>query len=326
MNLERAAEQSVIGAILHEPAQFGEVREWLEPDDFYGTAERQAFEAMRVLADRGEVISPEAVDQELKSRRTPAAELADGAFVIGCMQRCPESSRAAVYGRMVLELSVRRTVADHATRLRQRAGNAVSSHDLNLVFAGVDAVRRDVERLHQREAQAARAHSPTPLLSGQLAPLTRRPRHDELTNERVAVAALVQNPGALATVHRWLRPGDFGDDECRGLYAQLTALHDAKNPIDSLTLAWRAKKVGLQGPACDALLAGPGSESVAADPVLASRRVLEQSVRAAVVATADELEELAQRRTVNATSQAYARLNNLWPQQRRLVKAGLSST
>ena len=124
---------------------------------------------------------------------------------------------------------------------------------------------------------------------------------------------------------RWLTPSDFGDSECAGLYSELTVLNDGNNPIDTLTLAWRAKRVGLAGPACDSLLAHREPSAATADPVLASRRVLEQSVRASVVATADAVEDLTRDGRVNTTSQAYARLNNLWPQQRRLIRAGLTS-
>jgi replicative DNA helicase len=323
MSLDRAAEQALIGAVLLQPSQYDEVREWLTADDFDGTAERRTYEAIESVATREGVISPAAVDRGLRSQRSPASDLADGAFVVGCMQRCPEATRAAVYGRMVLELSIRRRVSAQASGLRQRAENAVSSNDLTLVFAGVDAVRRDIERLHQRESKAARSHSPTPLVAGELKPLRRPQRHDEAAAERAAVAALVDDPTALTRVTRWLSPRDFGDAECAGLYSELTVLHNANNPIDPLTLAWRAKRVGINGPACDSLLAF--REPTSADAVVASRRVLEQSVRAAVVATADELGDLADDGRVNTTSQAYARLNNLWPQQRRLVRAGLAA-
>ena len=62
------------------------------------------------------------------------------------------------------------------------------------------------------------------------------------------------------------------------------------------------------------------------DPVRASREVLHQSVRASVLSTADVLEGMTRTVDTNVTAEAYARLNDLWPQQRRLIKAGLSST
>src|SRR5680860_73112 len=136
MSIDRAAEQALIGALLLQPRRYDEVREWLKADDFDGTGERRAYEAIQSLAEREEAISPAAVERDLRSHYSVASELTGGAFVVGCMQRCPEGSRAAVYGRMVLELSIRRRVGAQVVGLRQRAENAVSSNDLTLVFAG----------------------------------------------------------------------------------------------------------------------------------------------------------------------------------------------
>jgi replicative DNA helicase len=322
---DRAAERSAIGALLLEPDRFADVREWLEPGDFHGTAERQAYEAICAVGARGQELSPAAVDHELRNRRTSPPLLADGAYLVGCMQLCPTPARAAVYGRMVLEMSIRRRVVNQGTRLRQRAEKAVTSHDLNLVFAQVDSARRNVERLHQREAQATRSHSPTPLLAPGLDALARRGSREDVPAERTAIHALVDQPTALDVVTRWLSPTDFSDAECSGLYGEMTALHEAKSPIDRVTLAWRAMRVGLSGPVCDSLVSPRDPATVSPDPVRASREVLHQSVRASVLSTADELEGMTRDVRGNVTSEAYARLNNLWPQQRRLIKAGLSN-
>ena len=70
------------------------------------------------------------------------------------------------------------------------------------------------------------------------------------------------------------------------------------------------------------MLASPHQQPPSAgEPELLARRVLEQSVQSAVIATSDELERVASDPGANATSAAYARLNALWPQQRRLIKA-----
>jgi hypothetical protein len=104
----------------------------------------------------------------------------------------------------------------------------------------------------------------------------------------------------------------------------MTALHEKKSPIDRVTLAWRAMHVGLAGPVCDSLVSPRAPATVTTDPVRASREVLHQSVRASVLSTADKLAGMTRDVRGNATSEAYARLNSLWPQQRRLIKAGLS--
>ena len=325
MTPDRAAERAVIGALLLEPERFADVREWLEPGDFYGTAEQQAYQAICALGARGQTLSPAAVDHELRDRRTSAPLLADGAYLVGCMQLCPTQARAAVYGRMVLEMSIRRRVVDQGTRLRQRAEKAVTSHDLNLVFAQVDSVRRDVERLHQREAQSTRSHSPTPLLAPDLEALPRRASRQDVAAERNAIHALVDQPAALDVATRWLSPTDFSDAECSRLYGEMAALHEARSQIDRVTLAWRAMRVGLAGPVCESLVSPRDSATVSPDPIRSSREVLHRSVRASVLSTADELEGMTSDVRGNATSEAYGRLNSLWPQQRRLIEARLSN-
>ena len=57
------------------------------------------------------------------------------------------------------------------------------------------------------------------------------------------------------------------------------------------------------------------------EPVRTANRVLEQSVQSAVIATSESVQAAAVDPRLNPTSVAYARLNALWPQQRRLVKA-----
>ena len=325
MSLNRTAEQVVIGAILLQPRQFQEVREWLTPEDFEGTAERQAYQAICDLSETHEPVSPAAVERRLRLPHEYSPALADASFVVACMQRCPEPSRAPVYGRMVLELSIRRHVVERALGLRHRAGAASTADELNRVFAEVDSVRRDVERLHLREALAANSKSPTPLIAGELPPLLRTATGNEYQLEIRTVRTLADQPAALDTVTRWLKPGDFSHDTCAGLYGELQLMRAANNPIDPLTLAWRAERVGMRGPACAALLANASPDDAPADPVALSRRVLESSVQAAVLVTAESLQDLGKTSQQSATAVAYARLNNLWPQQRRLVRARLSS-
>src|SRR5680860_829532 len=119
---------------------------------------------------------------------------ADAPFLVSCMSTCPVAARTPVYGRMVLETSIRRRVSEQAAGLRYRAEQAVTSTDLNLVFARVDAVRRDVERLHVREARADGVASPSPLNVENLAPVPVPDGHRDANAERTAVMALVHQP------------------------------------------------------------------------------------------------------------------------------------
>jgi replicative DNA helicase len=321
MNLERAVERALVGALLLEPDQIDELRVWLQLDDLAGTAERQAYAAVEALRDRGTAVTPQGVDATVRATVPTGTQLADGPYLVTVMQETPFEDRAHIYGRMVLELSIRRRVADEATSLHQHAETASSSHDLNIVFGHVDQFRRGVEALHQRETLAAGAHSVTPAHQADLPPLTRIPRSEHVQEEQRAILSLTEHPTCLPHVATWLHPNDFGDDECAALYGELLTLHRAKNPIDRLTLAWRAAKVDIDGPLCHTLASGETNEATVREPARLAHRVLEQSVQSAVIATSESLEAAAADPRLNQTSVAYARLNALWPQQRRLVKA-----
>jgi replicative DNA helicase len=323
MNLQQAAERAVIGGLLHEPSRHDEVATWLEATDFDGVAEFQAFAAITRLRRRAADISAETVEAEVREDVSPGTQVADAAHLVSVMQETPEASRVAVYGRMVLEMSIRRRVSTEAVGLRQRAEKADTTNELNLVFAHVDSLRRGVEKLHKRETEAARSHSVAPTVLEGLTTLTRFPRYEHSIVERDAILTLVEHPAAIGSAAKWLRSSDFGDDEAGSLFAELVVLHDAGNPIDRITLAWRAAKVGIEGPISDGLVARPVAPTVG-QPELVARRVLEQSVQSAVIATSEELERAADDPSLNTTSHAYARLNALWPQQRRLVKARVS--
>jgi replicative DNA helicase len=325
MTLERAVERAVIGAILLAPERFADVREWLQLDDFEGTAERQAYAAFIDIRDRGQEISPTGVDTWIRATVPPGTQMADAPYLVEVMQETPSPTRAAVYGRMVLEMSIRRHVVEGAIRLRQRTEEATTSAELNLVFADVDAIRRALEALHRRESLAADSHSVAPAIDPTLGHLMRFPRQEELAAEQAAVLTLIEQPARIGEVAKWLRPSDFGDDESGSLFKELVALHEANNPIDRVTVAWRAAKVGIEGPLCNALSQGRERLAGEIDPVDCSRRVLEQSVKAAVIATSEELASSATDPRLNASTVAYTRLNALWPQQRRLVKARVAA-
>src|SRR4051794_241607 len=326
-DLERAVERSLLGALLLRPDQVDQVRAWLELDDLTGTAERQAYAAIESLREQGTQVSPELVDARVRATVAAGTQLADGPYLVTVMQETPHQDRAVVYGRMVLELSIRRRVAQEAASLHQHAETATTSDQLNRVFAHVDGFRRGVETLHQRETRAAGAHSVAPPNADGLPELYRPPRREHDPAEQAAILSLVEHPACLPHVAKWLGPHDFGDLECASLYGELLALHAAHNPIDRLTLAWRAAKVAIDGPLCHQLTTAPLgiADNRMGDPMHAAHRVLEQSVQAAVLATSQPLEAAAAAPRVNPTSVAYARLNALWPQQRRLVKARLAS-
>jgi replicative DNA helicase len=325
MELDRHAERAVVGALLLEPQRYPEVGEWLEPEDFFGLAERRTYEAMRSLVDGGQDLTPSAVNEHLGEVHPERRHRPDAAFLVSCTQECPVPARVALYGRMVLDVSIRRHINARAAGLRQRAEQTVTSDDLNRVFGVVDSVRREVERLHQREAMAARAHAPTPLDVNKLPDLpTGSLRHDPSV-ESTAVLALVSQPLALPRVSTWLEKADFREPECALVYVELQSMMASREPIDPLTVAWRVSRRASSNRVVEALLGVQRAGPRLPDASVAARRVLEQSVRRALVDTSLALESLALGTAGKnpATAEAYARLNGLWPHQRRLIKAGL---
>lgn len=320
MNLDRAVERSVIGAVLLAPERFDDLREWLLVEDFDGTAERQTYSALVDLRQRNQEPTPQAVDSWVRESVPRGTQLADAPYLVAVMEETPSPKRATSYGRMVLEMSIRRHVIEGAIQLRQRAEEANTTAELNRVFANVDGIRQALTALHRRESFAANSHSVAPATDETLKQLIRFPRHEELAAEQAAVLTLIEQPGRIPEVTKWLKPNDFGDEESGALFKELVQLDESDTPIDRITVAWRAARVGIEGPLCDALAAGR-QQLRDSDPVASSRRVLEQSVKAAVIATSEELETSAHTAGDNPATVAYTRLNALWPQQARLIKA-----
>lgn len=328
MDLDRHAERAVIGALLLEPERYREVREWLEPGDFLGLGEQRTYEAMRALDEEGRQLTPSAVNEHLAERYPERRHRPDAAFLVTCMQECPVPSRVAIYGRMVLDSSIRRRISAQAAELRHRAERSTTSQDLNLVFGVVDKVRRDVERLHTREAKASGAHAPSPLKVDGLQPAPNASGRHDLAVERAAVLTLVNQPLALPKVSTWLERSDFRDPECALVYGELQSMMACREPIDPLTVAWRVSRKSMTNPLVADLLEIQHLGPRLPQAIIAARRVLEQSVRSTVIDAAAALENVSVNTTTDAppTAEAYARLNGLWPRQRRLVKAGLTAT
>ena len=69
MTIDQDAERAVTGAILLDPDRLEDVRNWLEPQDFGGTAERVVYEKMTVMAHDARAITPGALSKSLLERK-----------------------------------------------------------------------------------------------------------------------------------------------------------------------------------------------------------------------------------------------------------------
>ncbi|WP_307812599.1 DnaB-like helicase N-terminal domain-containing protein, partial [Streptomyces clavuligerus] len=128
MNPLARAEQAVIGAVFLDPAQLDRLGSWLRPEHFYRPAHQALYASVLALRDRSHPGSTAAAGS------VPVSWVADAVTEAGTRTRgvtasyphqlaaaCPNPGNAVVYGRMVLEGAIHRTVAEHAVRLHQAA-------------------------------------------------------------------------------------------------------------------------------------------------------------------------------------------------------------
>ncbi|MGW3041207.1 DnaB-like helicase N-terminal domain-containing protein [Kitasatospora sp. NPDC001159] len=240
-------EQAVLGAVLLDPRQLGNL-DWLEARDFYRPAHQALFTALRRLRSDGHpALTAEG--------GVPLAWLTDtlaqaGKHVRGLtasyphtlIAACPRPAHAPVYGRMVLEGSIHRTVAEHAARLLAVAQEDAGQAEVQGAVAQADVLVGVLEELATRWGSQPRAVAPGVL------PITAagaEPRAAQLEDEQFLLALLVNQDGAIEEVFDWLRPQDFADPGHGQLYRCLGALHHRGEPIDPVTALWEVQRRGL---------------------------------------------------------------------------------
>ncbi|MGW3333145.1 DnaB-like helicase N-terminal domain-containing protein [Streptomyces rubiginosohelvolus] len=126
MNPLLRAEQAVLGSVLLDPNQLTHL-DWLAPDHFDRPVHRALFTALRKLRNDGHPAA--AADGPVPLSWVTDSVVEVGRHVRGLtavyahtlVSACPRPEHAPVYGRMVLEGAIHRTVAEHAIRLHQAA-------------------------------------------------------------------------------------------------------------------------------------------------------------------------------------------------------------
>lgn len=104
------AEQSVLGAVLLDPAVLAEVRSLVRPEAFYSPAHAQVFAAMLEVADRGEPVDVVTVSGELARRERLNA--VGGLQYLGSLtDATPTTAHVAAHARLVAEHFQARAVA-----------------------------------------------------------------------------------------------------------------------------------------------------------------------------------------------------------------------
>jgi len=230
------AERALLGALLLEPVRRTEVEAWLEPSDFYAYRHALAYATIQRLHDEG--VEPTA--RAVLDRILPDAESrrnVDGAYLHTLMEACPHPSRAAIYGRMVLEASIHRRTADRAARLGYVA-QADAPADVVFEQLGEETQTwlSELEALAQRWAEAGGEPAtgvPEPLSFG-----TAPKSVGQAADEVALVASLVAAPWQYPHIDTWLIPEDFTRDDMRGIYVAIAELHQRGQPLDEVTIMW----------------------------------------------------------------------------------------
>lgn len=264
------AEQAVLGAVLLDPSQL-EHLDWLEPAHFYRPAHQALFAALRHLRSQGQpvlaadgTVPLEWVSDAVAEAETHARGLTS-VYAHVLVSACPRPEHAPVYGRMVLEGAIHRTVTEHAVRLHQIARADTVRGEIGNTLHHADVLAAVLEDLARHWGTEPRPANPAPpVLPAAPAPAEAQAVAD---NERLLLATLTERPSGMDEVAGWLRPQDFADPAHGRLYRCLGALRHRGEPIDQITLLWEAQRRGLLADGtvtgrqitaiCDGL--GPGS-------------------------------------------------------------------
>ncbi|MEV0372582.1 DnaB-like helicase N-terminal domain-containing protein [Streptomyces sp. NPDC050636] len=245
------AEQAVLGAVFLAPGQLDRLSPWLRPEHFSRPVHTALYAAMLKLRadDHPAAKAQDAGPVPMSWMTDTVAEASQhtrgltASYAHSLVSACPRPEHAVVYGRMVLEGAIHRSVAQHATRLHQAAR--------------ADAIRRGVEEtVHHAEvlsdvlADLARRwgvepRPVTPSASAPSPPAHPQPLNEQLlADEEFLLGCLSARPQKLDEVVGWLHPGDFADAGHQQIYRSLGALHHRGEPIDQLTVLWETQRRG----------------------------------------------------------------------------------
>ncbi|WP_198358189.1 DnaB-like helicase N-terminal domain-containing protein [Streptomyces fildesensis] len=241
------AEQAVLGAVLLDPGQLASLT-WLDPGHFYRPAHRALFAAMRKLHADGhtaaaeEGVAVEWVTDTVAEASRHVRGLSAG-YAHTLIAACPRPGHAAVYGRMVLEGAIHRTVTEHAVRLHQAARADVLEGKVDGALHQADVLADVLTDLARRWGTEPRPLATVGPSTATVLPASAA-TEQTVQDERFLLSVLVNQAPAMDNVVGWLRPADFAGHGHDQLYRCLGALHHRGEPVDHLTVLWEAQRRG----------------------------------------------------------------------------------
>ncbi|WP_037869612.1 DnaB-like helicase N-terminal domain-containing protein [Streptomyces sp. SPB074] len=288
------AEQALLGAVLLSPSQLDRLS-WLHPDDFHSPHHTALFAAAQAMAPA----KPTEAQAEPVTLAWPQAILGEAQrrvrglsapYLHDLIASCPYVDHAPVYGRMVLEGSLHRSVLRHATATRQAAREVHRSGldtALSTALHRVDALAEHLDAVGRRWGAPPRARGHAPAFNDAV----HSPLNLPVEHERDLLAALERGRASGLEAISWLEPGDFaayGD-----LFACARALAHRGEPVDTLTLTWEARRRDLLSPEnrrrLDAVSRGPAAGSLD----WLGERVLASGLLRAIDLAADRVQSMA---------------------------------
>lgn len=245
------AEQAVLGALFLDPGQLDRLGDWLRPEHFGRPAHTALYAAMLKLRAEGHpATSEDAAGPVPMSWVTDTVREADrhtrGLTAVHphlLVSACPRSEHAPMYGRMVLESAIHRSVTRHADQLHQaaladlRTGTAEESVHQAEILSDVLADLAHTWGTEPRPLQPPTTHA-------QQAEPTAPVSDQTLADEEFVLGCLATRPEQLLDLVRWLHPDDFADPGHQQIYRALGTLHHRGEPIDQLTVLWETQRRG----------------------------------------------------------------------------------
>lgn len=236
------AEQALLGAGMLRPAQLPDLR-WIVPGDFSTAAHGWLWNALhRLPADQ---VSPVTVTQAVAAADPGTRQILAPHRIAWMVDVCPQPAHAPLYGGMVLEAALHRTVDLVGSDLRTRAAHA-SLEEADRMIADAVATGQQLPGMGVRWAtvpetvrnllDTASDRSPAPAPA-----LTRT--HLDPAAEQAVVASLLRYPQQMDQM-RWLRSADFADPANAAVYRAIERLTERRAPVDALTVAWEAQRAG----------------------------------------------------------------------------------